>query len=96
LTRLSRHTKRVNQLYSTSAKPIEGKPLEVVSYKADMAPGCAVDLAQQPLDAEEIRRMRPDPLGIEGVRPAECEAIRIHETGDILSNIGALHGIYAR
>jgi hypothetical protein len=36
LTRLSRHTKRVSQLYSTSAKLIEGEPLEVVSYKVDM------------------------------------------------------------
>jgi hypothetical protein len=36
LTRLSRHTKRVSQLYSTSTKLIEGEPLEVVSYKVDM------------------------------------------------------------
>ncbi|MDQ3959976.1 MAG: hypothetical protein M3255_06765 [Pseudomonadota bacterium] len=36
MTRLSRHTKRVNQLYSTSTKLIEGEPLEVVSYKVDM------------------------------------------------------------
>lgn len=36
MTRLSRHTKRVNQLYSTRAKLIEGEPLEVVSYKVDM------------------------------------------------------------
>jgi hypothetical protein len=36
LIRLSRHTKRVNQLYSTRAKLIEGEPLEVVSCKVDM------------------------------------------------------------
>jgi hypothetical protein len=40
--------------------------------------------------------MRPDPLGIEGIRPAECEAISIRETGGVLANIGELRGVYAR
>jgi len=31
------------------------------------------------------RTKRPDPLGIEGVRPAECEPISIRETGDVLT-----------